>query len=405
MIVRRGGSRHGSGVRRSDLLLVRMQLLAWRRVASALGAGSGRDRIALLGGGLLVLAYVLGLARQTLIHAAPFLAMHRPAVESAAAACVAFLGLWTGHGAAKRVARDASGSWLAPLPWPAPARRHAMRLAVLSSLCVALAALLAVVTMLAACLDPAPVARLDGTAAAIFGPCFLLSGRTALRRIRDTPAARISPRRPTRTVRRSLSWADRGTPRWVGSWALGGRASGVAGVWLLLLGSAGLVGVVGSLETATALPGAVVGLCGGHLVFLIAMRAHPLRAPALVVQPVALWRAAWATTRLPMLLSFAWMGVPGLAGLLAAPTLSGPVTGAAGLLLLLDGLFAFIAFSLAEAPGSALLLHAVAVVMAVENYAKFGGSELVLLLGFVVVLWRRAGRHLRGRTRHAGQHA
>jgi hypothetical protein len=193
-------------------------------------------------------------------------------------------------------------------------------------------------------------------------------------------------------------------PCWVGTWAIRERVSGVTRIWLVLLGSLGLVGAVGSFKTGTAIPAAIVGLAGGHAIFLLALRARPLRSPALVVQPVPLWRAAWATTRLPMLLSFAWMAVPGSAAVIAFPEQSDPVIGAAGLLLLLDGLFAFITFSLADAPGSALLLQGVAVVMAVQNYAKLGNFELVFLLGFVGLLWRRATRRFTGRTRH-GRHA
>ena len=200
-----------------------------------------------------------------------------------------------------------------------------------------------------------------------------------------------------------LARADQARPRWLGSWALEGRGHRLARIWFGLLASLGALGVAGSLETGSAAPGAMIGIAGGHLMFIAAMRARPLRADSLRLLPVSFPRAAWGMVRLPLLLSVGWFLLPEAAAFAAAPGDPVPVGSLAGLLLL-DGLAGLSSLWLADTPAGALLLHGAILLLGLQYWARLGLSELVLLLGLVVLLWRGARRRfIEGINRHAAR--
>lgn len=215
----------------------------------------------------------------------------------------------------------------------------------------------------------------------VIGLATLPARRKKVRRLVD---ATFRPSMP-------LARSDQARPRWLGNWALEGREHGLVRFWFGLLASFGTLGVAGSLETRTAAPAAMIGIAGGHLMFLAALRARPLRADALRLLPVSFPRAAWGVVRLPLLLSFGWFLLPEAAAVAAAPGDPAPAGGLIGLLLL-DALAGLSSLWLADAPAAALLLHGTILLLGLQYWTKLGLSELVLLFCLAILLWQGARR-------------
>ncbi len=371
----------------SDRLLLRLRLLRWHAFLRGCLGSSHRSRIGFGVSLLLVCLTTLGSLWREQAWLVPLVDRQARAACALAVACLLLKGMVSGRRAAGSARRDIAAPWLAILPWPERQRNRALLLSCLPPLGLELAQALAAALLTGLLIRPAVIPLLCLAGPVLSGLGFACGAAIAPVRLRVTG-------RPAGTTARSstlLARADQVRPRWLGNWAMGGRSRRLVRLWLGLLASIGLLGVTGSLGTGTAAPGVLTAIIGGHLVFLAALRATPLRADALRLLPVSFRRAAWGVLRLPLLLSLGWILLPEAAVLAAAPGDPAPMGGLCGVLLL-DGLAGLSALWLADAPAAALLLHGTALLLGLQYWARLGLSEVALLVGLAGLLWRGA-RH------------
>ena len=390
---------HLRKVSSSDHLLLRLRLLRWQIfLRSCVGRSrrsQGRFGLALL----LVCLTTLGSLWRQRAGLVSFVDRHAIAACVVASILTLLTGMLAGWGAARGARRDLTATWLAVLPWSDRQRKRAMLVSCLPPFGLTLVSLSIVALPAGALIRPLaiPLLALAGSAAAglgfVTGVAILPARRERISRLVQG-GARHS---------KHLALADQARPRWLGSWALEGRGHRLVRLWFVLLASLGALGIAGTLETGAAAPAAMIGIAGGHLMFLIALRARPLRADALRLLPVSFPRAAWGVVRLPLLLSLGWFLLPEAAAFAAAPGDPVPAGGLIGLLLL-DGLACLSWLWLADAPLAALLLHGTVLALGLQYWARLGLSELALLLGLAVLLWRGAQRRfIEGINRRASR--
>lgn len=370
-----------------DHLLLRLQLLRWQIFLRGCIGRSRRSQGGFVLAFFLVCLTTLGnLWRQRVVLVS--LVDHQVIAACTLAAVLALLtGLVSGQRAADRARRDLAATWLAILPWSDRQQKRALLLSCLPPLGLALLSASMVALLAGALVHPMAIPLLTLAGSVLTGLGFATGlAIPPSRRERTSRPVEAAPRHSVR-----LAWADQTRPRWLGSWALEGRGHRLDRLWVCLLVSLGALGVAGSLETGTAAPGAVISIAGGHLMFLAAMRAKPLRAEALRLLPVSFPRAAWGVVRLPLLLSFGWFLLPEAAAFAATPSDPAPAGGLIGLMLL-DALAGLSSLWLADAPAAALLLHCAILLLALQYWARLGLSEMLLLLGLAILLWRGARR-------------
>ena len=384
----------------SDHLLLRLRLLRWRAFMRSCLGSSRRSRI---GFGLSLLVVCLATLASLWREQAWLVSFvdHRAGAACALAAAGLLLkGMASGRRAAGSAQRDSVAPWLAVLPWPDPRRKRALLLSCLPPLGLELAQALTAALLAGALIRPAAIPTLCLAGPLLSGIGFACGAASAPVRFRATGRPAGTTARPSRRLAR----ADQVRPRWLGIWAMEGRGRRLVRLWLGLLASIGLLGVAGSLGTGTAAPGVLTAIIGGHLMFLAALRARPLRADALRLLPVSFRRAAWGVLRLPLLLSLGWILLPEAAAFAAAPDDSAPVGGLCGVLLL-DGLAGLSALWLADAPAAALLLHGTTLLLGLQYWAWLGLSEMALLVCLAGVLWHGARRRfVEGSHRRARRH-
>jgi hypothetical protein len=390
---------HPGGVERPDRILLRLRLLRWQTfLRSCLGRSRG-SRFGFGSALFLVCLSAVGSLWRRQAELVSFVDHHATAACGLASIGTVSVSLVAGQQAARGGRRDLATTWLAILPWPDQQRKRALMVSCLPPFGLMLVCTSAAAVLAGALIRPAAIPALVMTELALvaFGFVVGLSVPQVSRASARAPATGAS--RPSM----SLFRADQARPRWLGSWAMDGRGQRLVRLWLGLIASLGVLGVAGSVETGTAAPAAMIGIVGGHIVFLIALRARPLRADALRLLPVSFLRAAWGVARLPLLLSFGWFVLPEAAAFAAAPGNPAPVGGAIGLLLL-DGLAGLSSLWLADAPAAALLLHGTVLLLGVQYWARLGLSELFLLPGLCILLWRGARRRfIEGINRHVSR--
>jgi hypothetical protein len=142
-----------------------------------------------------------------------------------------------------------------------------------------------------------------------------------------------------------------------------------------------------------------MGVLGGHMMFLVTLRAGPLLSPVLRSAPLR-FAAAWAAMlRLPLSLSFAWLLCATPPALAAQDSAWRAVPGYAIGLLLLN---AFFAAALATVPGSrrqALVLHAIGTGLMLQQTLEYGLAygvfSAVLIFAIAILLVLQARRRFR----------
>ncbi|MGI4802851.1 MAG: hypothetical protein ACRYG8_54230, partial [Janthinobacterium lividum] len=281
-----------------DHLLLRLRLLRWKIFLRSCVGRSSRSQGSFSLALFLVCLTTLGSLWRQQAGLTLFVDHHVVGACILASTLVLLTGIVCGRRAAGGARRDLAATWLAILPWSDRQRKRAMLLSCLPPFGLALVSTSTVALVAGALIRPMAIPLL-----VLVGP--VLAGLGFVIGLATLPARRKKVRRLVdATFRPSMPLArsDQARPRWLGNWALEGREHGLVRFWFGLLASFGTLGVAGSLETRTAAPAAMIGIAGGHLMFLAALRARPLRADALRLLPVSFPRAAWGVVRLPLLL-------------------------------------------------------------------------------------------------------
>ena len=384
---------------RCEHLLLRLRMLRWRAFMRSCLGYSHRSRIGFSVSLLLVCLTTLGSVWRERTWLVPRIDHQAGAACILAAACLLSKGMVSGRRAAGSARRDMAAPWLTILPWPDRRRKRALLLSCLPPLGLELAQAFAAALLAGVLIRPAAIPLLCLAGAALSGSGFAGGAAIGPARVRAAGRPAGTAARPSTPLAR----ADQGRPRWLGTWAMDGRSRRLVQLWLGLLASIGLLGGAGSLGTGTAAPGVLTAIIGGHLVFLAALRARPLRADALRLLPASFRRAAWGVLRLPLLLSLGWILLPEAAAFAAAPGDPAPVGGLCGVLLL-DALAGLSTLWLANAPAAALLLHGVILLLGLQYWARLGLSEIAVLIGLAGLLWRGARRRFVEGSHRARRH-
>lgn len=380
----------------SDVVLLRYRLHTLGNVLRAgLARGRRLDSVVVTTGGALLLAYWCGTLLERLGHVA-WCRSHPAGLSAGLLAYAVASGALAADRDVNRSRRLANAAFLSVLPWSDGSRRRAMRLACAPAGCAGtLFTFLVIYAVTRAC--GAATCLLSAMAgSALFGSANALTVLASLRRARlPSPTRRTigGTGRAGAAVLRGLSRFDSGAPRWLGSWALGRRAPGLAAAWSFLLITLGLGAAAGGIVERSAGPAVGAAVVGGHAVFLIGLRARPLVSGALRLQPTRFLSAVWGVARLPLLASAAWFCLPAFSAFAATGSPSGQVAAGGVCLILLDLMFLVIAVSLPRSPRAAEALHLGALAIGAQNLARFGiFAESALLLAFLAHRLRRARR-------------
>ena len=381
---------------RAHLVLLRCRLNATGNVLRALFARGRRlDTTVVLAGGALLLAYWSGTLLQHLAQV-EWCRTHPGELRACLFASGVVSGASAGGHDADRGRALASAPFLKVLPWIGDDHRRAVRLAsVPAGSAGTMLAFGTAYVVFRAC-GTGHEAASAAAASLLFGSSFAMAavGRSRAPRLQEATRVSVDGVGPARNAAvRTFGSIDAGVPRWLGSWALGERAPVLAVSWVLLLVTLGLCAAAGGIIERGAGPAVVAAVLGGHVVFLIGLRARPLVSDALRVQPVSFARAVWGLTRLPLLASSAWFCLPALSAFAATGNTSGQVAAGGASLLLLDAMFLVVALSLPRSPRSAVLLHLGVLGVAAQNLARFGlYADAAILLAFLVHRLRSARR-------------
>ncbi len=382
-------------------LILRCQIVGFSNAVLAMVRDRPAETIFIALGAVFLIAYQGANLYLDLAQEAAPIRLHWPRILEAATVVAILAGLVTGTLLTSHVKKLASEPWLAVLPWSDRARQRATRRGALW-LAAPVATGIFLLAWMAAKATLTPNALLSAFVPfCAFATSCMAATSWHLRPAADAPNPSTRPARNRRPGRLPtlLSQFDQQTPRWAGSWALGDTASRLARWWLASLviggGAAGCV----SLAQDWPWPSLMMGVVGGHLVFLSTLRATPLLSPVLRSAPVR-YAAAWAAVlRLPLVLSFAWLIFAAPPALAAQHNAWRAVPGFALGLLVLN---AFFAAALATVPGSrrqALLLHALGLGLMLQQTVEYGLAygivASVLIAAVAVILVFQARRRFR----------
>jgi hypothetical protein len=382
-------------------LILRCQIVGFSNAVLATVRDRPAETICIALGALFLIAYQGANLYVDLAQEAAPIRLHWPQILQSATASAILAGLITGTLLTRQVKTLANAPWLAVLPWRDRARQDAIRRGALW-LAAPVATGIFLLVWMAATATHTPHALLSAFVPfCAFATSCLAATSWPLRAASDASNSITQPARNRRLgrLRILLSQFDQQTPRWAGRWALGDTASRLASWWLASLviggGAAGCV----SLAQHLPWPSLMMGVVGGHLVFLSTLRATPLLSPVLRSAPVR-YAAAWAAVlRLPLVLSFAWLIFAAPPALAAQHNAWRAVPGFALGLLVLN---AFFAAALATVPGSrrqALLLHALGLGLMLQQTVEYGLAygivASVLIAAVAVILVFQARRRFR----------
>jgi hypothetical protein len=187
-----------------------------------------------------------------------------------------------------------------------------------------------------------------------------------------------------------LRHVDRARPAWLGAWAWNLPAGQVIPSWrvttaTMALGLAAAVSITTTLVQHQVALGAITGLVGGLLVFMLSLRCHPLDSPVLRTAPIGVAHAWLRLLRLPFILSTTFFLLPAGAALAAEPS-SWTIPAASGLwLLVLNGIYAVFAAYFLNAPLVATISFLAAI--AYTFYESLEYSHTVVIGLAALVLW------------------
>jgi hypothetical protein len=325
---------------------------------------------------------------------------HWPRIVQVATALALIAGYATGARLTAHAAHLAAAPWLAVLPWPKHAQRHAISRAALWP-CAPLAAALLCFTFMAGRAATAPHPVLSAIApAAAFAAAYMAAAAAKLRS-GLAPAMQRGTRHATHRPARALAFLhrlDKDRPSWAGIWALNPSRRGLALWWLSLLLASGTAACI-TLVQRWPWPSLITGALGGHFAFLATLRAAPLLSPVLRAAPIRYAAACAAMLRLPLALSLAWFICAAQPALAASRTAWQSVPGVTLGLLLLNALFAA---CLATIPGSrrqALLLHMLGLGLILQQGAEYGlaygALAALVIFALAAFLVRQARRRFR----------
>jgi hypothetical protein len=372
--------------------------LLWRDAQNAWRSLSRSDAAWIVGGGGLLLAYVVadvwyGLGLQAAkVRADQNLWLLRGPLTLAA------IGAGLGYLVANLSARRALAPFLKALPIAFAARR---RMAVVAGGAIAapMVAAAGILTALAALIVARPNAAAWGLCeAAAFAAAYgsALLGRLAVA-LREDEVFAAAPRTPRGPRLFRVGALDGGRLPWIGGWAWGLSAGRVRltfrrAVLTLAFAVLAALAAIGGLARHDAGPAAAVGLLGGLALFMLTARYAPLLSPVLRTSPVGFGRAWRRLTRLPLVASGGFFAVSAGAAMAAEPAkVAARVADGVGLMIL-DGSFAVFAAYFAASPLTAVAAFLAAILYALYEASEFGGAMVIGFGGLLALLWARAKR-------------
>jgi hypothetical protein len=374
--------------------------LLQREVLGSLRSLRRRDFAWIILGGGVVIAYAAADMVVALHAAAPMLRNSPWLWRAGLPAATLLLGFFAGLGTVRLALSRAYAPFMKALP---VSNRERRRMAVFAATCigtglaVTIAGFMALACALIATPDACAWAFL---AAALFTAGFVAAMAMPLRipSLQPTSEPTVTDHETSGAGKLlTLKRFDRARPTWAAAWAWNLRAGAVTPSWRLFgagvaMGLAVLISVAGSLIHHQAAPGAVTGLAGGLVVFMLALRYHPLGSPVLRTAPIGFWSAWLRLLWLPLQLSIVCFLLPAGPALAAEPS-SWPALAAGGLwLLILNGAYAVFAAYFMTTPLIAAFSFLAAIAYAAYESSEYGRTVVLGFLALVIWLFYRTRR-------------
>ncbi len=380
-------------------VILRWQVLAfWNALRVAL-AERLRETLLLAGAAGLLIVYNIASFYVSLVHSAPAIRAAWPMVARNGLAAALMLGLVCGYRCAGWAARRAQAPWLAVLPWPAGARRRAVRV-------VSFAMGGALMPVPAFCgwgVSHAVHAAHPALAGCALAACFSVSFVAGAwpRGGRAAPVARVArvAARPPALLWRLVARLDRRAPRWAGLWAQGDGGLRLSLWWFATLVLVGGSAAAMSVAQGSVWPSVIAAVGGGNAAYIVGLRGGILDSAVLRASPVG-FGAVWAAVaRGPLALSVLWFCLAAAPAFAVSVGAWRQIAGGGVVLLALDGLFTSAVAANPASRQQALVLYGAGLCMILYQGAEYGIAYGVLVsmaaAGFCGVLWRRARRRFR----------